>query len=248
MAIPKGVRTDMSKRLTRKQIKEDIRHDELQTAVTSTVDSLASHRDLVIWGTVAVVAMAVAISVAVAWKRHSVEASSLALARAIDVYEAPIVEADAKPDDPKKPSFASEAERMTRAREAFSEVGSGLAADVASLYLAEMDLRDGDTESARAAWQAFLDDHSGHALAISMRRNLIRLDRDHGKGEQIVEELRTELESETRSLPEDLLLYELAVTLEALDRGEEAKTYYQRILDDYSSSSFAATARQKTST
>ncbi len=238
----------MSKRLTRKQIKEDIRHDDLQTAVTSTVDNIASHRKLVIWSVAGVLTAAVAISVAVAWKRNRDETSSLALAKAIEIYNAPIVETDAKPDDPKSPSFASEEERVARSREAFSEISGGAAGDVASLYLAEVALKEGDTESARAAWEAFLDDHSGDALAISVRRNLIRLDRDQGKGEEVVEQLQAELESEEKSLPEDLLLYELAETLEALDRGDEANTYYQRILDDYPSSSFAVKARQKTST
>jgi len=237
----------MSKRLTRKQIKEDIRHDEFQTAVTSTVDGITSHRKLAIWGAVAVVAAAVAVSVAVAWKRSSDEASSLALAKAIKVYEAPIAETDAKPDDPDDPSFASAEARRAKAREAFAEVSGGTAADVASLFLAEMALAEGDTESARTTWEAFLDEHSGHALALAVRRNLIRLDRDQGKGEEVVEGLRAELESEEKSLPEDLLLYELAETLDGLDRGEEAETYYQRILDDYPSSPFASQARQKTS-
>lgn len=237
----------MSKRLTRKQIKEDIRHDELQTAVTSTVDSIASHRKLVIWGVVAVVTAAIVVSVAVAWKRSRDESSSLALAKAIKIYEAPVVETDAKPDDPDKPSFTSEEERRTKAREAFAKVSSGTAADVASLFLAEMALAEGDTETARKTWEAFLDKHSDHALALAVRRDLIRLDREQGKGEQVVQELKAELDSEEKSLPEDLLLFELAETLDSLDRGDEAETYYQRILDDYPSSSFASKARQKTS-
>lgn len=237
----------MSKRLTRKQIKEDIRHDELQTAVTSTVDSIASHRKLVIWGVVAVVVVAAAVSIALYWKQSRDTKASLALDKAIEIYEAPIVETGAKPDDPDHPSFSSEEERRAKARPAFQAVSGGTAADVASLFLAEMSLAEGDKEAARATWVAFLEKHKTHALALAVRRDLIRLDREEGKGEQVVQELQAELSSEQKELPEDLLLFELAKTLDSLDRGEEAQTYYKRILDDYPSSSFASEARQKTS-
>jgi len=237
----------MSKRLTRKQIKEDIRHDELQTAVTSTVDSITSHRNLVIWAVVAVVAVAAAVSIALYWKEKSDKGASLELAKAIEIYEAPILETGAKPDDPDHPSFSSEQERRAKAREAFEAVSGGTAADVASLFLAEMSLAEGDKETARATWEAFLKDHKTHVLALAVRRDLIRLDREEGKGDEVVQELQAELSSEEKNLPEDLLLFELAETLDSLDRGEEAETYYKRILDDYPSSSFASQARQKTS-
>ncbi len=39
---------------------------------------------------------------------------------------------------------------------------------------------------------------------------------------------------------------ELGLTLEALGRGDEAKEYYQRILDDHPQSPHSIVARQKT--
>jgi TolA-binding protein len=238
----------MSNRLTRKEIKENVRHDEFQTAVTSTVDSLASHRQLAMWVAIGLLVTVSAVSAGLAWKRSSAQAASTALAKATEIYDAPIDAEGAKPDDPKSPSFASDTERLAQAKEALAAVSGGVAGDIAELYLAKIALSEGDTDSARAAWEKFLKNHSDDVLAISVRRNLIRLDRDQDKGEALVLELESELASESKSLPEDLLLFELAETLDKLERDDEAGIYYKRIVDDYPQSSFAAVARQKTST
>ena len=237
----------MSKRLTRKQIKEDIRHDEVQTVMASTYESIRSHQQLAIGLAVAVVVAGLGFAVVRAYLAHRGEKAAQSLAAAMKVYAAPIVEDGAKPDDPKEPSFAADDERRARAREALEAIRGGVAEDVASLYLAHLALAEGDKAAARSRWEEFLRDHDDHALAISVRLNLIRLDREEGKGGEVADKLLAELDGSEKSLPEDVLLFELAMTLETLDRGEEAKEYYQRILDDFPQSAYAVKAREKTS-
>ena len=237
----------MSKRITRKQIKEDIRHDEVQTALTATYDQILSHRNLVIGIGVAVLAIGIGIAAVRAFMSHSQESSANSLAQAIKLYDAPIDEEDAKPEDPREPSFASETDREARAREALEAVDGGNAADMASLYLADLAIKEGDKATARKHWEAFLSSHDSHILAVSVRLNLLRLDREEGKVEEVARELEDELADTDKTLPEDVILYELAKTLDALDRGEEAKDYYQRILDDHPQSPYSAQAREKTS-
>lgn len=238
----------MSKRLTRKQIREDIRHGDVQTALTTTFEKVLANTPLVLGTIVGIVVLAVGFAGGRAYLTHRQEAAAGELAKATRIFDAPIEEEGAKPDDPAEPSFASEDARRARAKEAMEAVQGGDAKDVAQLYLASIALREGDKAAARSHWQDYLRDHDDDdILAVSVRLDLIRLDRDEGKGEEVVAELEAELESADKSLPEDAILYELARTLETLDRGEEAQEYYQRILDDHPQSPYAAAAREKTS-
>ena len=235
----------MSKRLTRKQIKEDIRHDEVQTALSTTYEQFRSHQSLVIGIVAAVLVAVLGFLVFRGYLSHREEAAASELAQAIKIYEAPIQEEGAQPDDPRTPSFASEKDREARAREALESVG-GEAGDVAGLYLAELAIREGDKAKARKHWEDYLREHHDDILAVTVRLNLLRLDREEGKVEEVARELEAELEKPDQALPEDVILFELAKTLDALNRAEEAKDYYQRILDDHPQSPYSAKAREKT--
>lgn len=236
----------MSKRLTRKEIKHDIRHDEVQEALVTTWDRILQNQRLVVGVLVGLFVLAAAASGLAAFMDSQKRAASEALADAIKIAGAPIVEDGAKPDDPLQPTFASEADRAARAKTALGEVGSGVAEDVAELYLAGMAARDGDTAEARRIWEGFLKSHKDHLLAASVRLNLIQLDRAEGKAQEVADKLRAELASSTRTLPEDVVLFELAQTLEELGQDEEARDQYQRILDDFPESPYATEARRKT--
>ena len=56
--------------------------------------------------------------------------------------------------------------------------------------------------------------------------------------------LETMLAARTRPLPEDLLLAELARSLSAVGRHEEARDLYQRIVDEFPGSPHADAARR----
>lgn len=234
----------MSKRLTRKQIKEDIRHGDLKTAVSTTYDKVQSNQTLIAVAVGAVLVAGIGFALVRVYLASRDEKAAQELAAAVDVYEAPV--GDDVSGQTQGPRFASDEERRSRAREAFQAVAGGAAEDVAGLYLADLALRDGDKAAARKYWEAFLADHDDHMLAVAVRLDLIRLDREEGKGEQVVERLEAELVEPERHLPEDVLLFELAKTLDSLGRGDEAKDYYQRILDDHPQSPYAGEAREKT--
>jgi len=239
----------MSKRLTRKQIKEDIRHGDLQTAVSTTYEKILSSQKLIVVAVVAIVALGIVSALVYFYLTRRGETAAKELAAAVEIYDAPVAGDDTAADDAAKsgPRFASDEERRSKAREALQEVEGGAAGDVAGLYLADLALQDGDKAAARQHWQAFLDDHGDDdVLAVAVRLNLIRLDREEGKGEEVVERLEAELVEPEPDLPQDVLLFELAKTLDTLGRGDEAKDYYQRILDDHPRSPYANEAREKT--
>ncbi len=236
----------MNQRLTRK----DMKRDELASAVEQGIEYAGSHVKIILY---AVAGAAVLVALWGAFQYYSSNRSTQAnqaLAKAIKVFDAPIVgAATAKPADPDEPSFADEKARRTAARPLLEEVqksyGSTDAADIAGLFLANLAAAEGKVDDARKIWQQFVDKHSDHMLAGQAQLNLINLDRSQGKNEQAVEELKKMVNSGSKSLPKDLLLNELASALEAMNKPQDAIIQYQMILDEFPRSPYRNEAQQK---
>jgi tetratricopeptide (TPR) repeat protein len=231
--------------LTRKEMKKN----ELATAVHRTVDYAEHHTRGLLMG-LGALAVAALVGLGIwAWLQHRGRQANEALAEAMEIYEAPIDPVAAKPDDPDAPSFAGEAERRARAKARFAEVVDDHpwsdAADIAGLFLADIAIAEGDAGRARELWTDFLDEHDGHVLAGETRLNLFSLDRSQGKAEAVAAELEGLLEDAEPPLPQDVLLYQLALTKEQLGRADEATQAYQRIVDEYPRSSYRQLAQQK---
>jgi tetratricopeptide (TPR) repeat protein len=239
----------MSQRLSRKEIKHDIRDDAFHHSVGASYDYVASH-----WGLLAgiiggVVAVALLVAGGRAYLASRERAASEALGEALRVVEAPVVESGAKPDDPRQPSFADEKSRDAKSAELLAAVhdsyGRSGAGAVAAVHLGRLRLEAGDRDGARELWEEFLADHEEHMLASAVRLSLLDLDRGAGKAEQVANELSAALDDEDKPLPEDVLLYELAVTQEQLGKVEAAREAYQRLGQEYPDSPFAARATAK---
>lgn len=240
----------MSDRLTRKEMK---RQDTFQVAMGRGLEMVQTYRRQIILLAVVLVVLVLAV---VGWYFYlgSVEDDAqVALAEAMKVQGAAIVEgAEAPPgDQPQQgaPTFPTAEARQARAKELFQKVvddyGSSEAADVARVYLGEMAANAGDTDKAIELWKGFLDEHPDSVLAAEVRLNLYAVERSAGRGEEVATELQAMLQEEDAPLPQDVAVYELAVTLESLGRDEEAKQQYQRLIDEFSQSPYAQVARQK---
>ncbi len=239
----------MSQRLTRKEIKHDIRDDEVRNVLVRVFDFMQERPKVVVSAIAGVVVLMLAVTGLLAYFDSRGETASEELASALRIAGAPVTEDGATPEDPDQPSFASEEEKRARAKQAFEGlrgVGSDVAGDVADLYLADIAVSEGDTETARGIWESFLADHEDHLLALSVRLNLIHLDRQNGRTKEVADQLQRELDSAVKTLPEDVILFELAQTLEALDQQDEALELYQRILDEHPKSPYTAEARRVT--
>ena len=243
----------MSDRLSRKDIKRDIREDEVALFINRVFEWIAENKGRLVAGGVAVVGGVVALMIGSVVAAKMRESAADKLAMAVETLTTPVVDAAAEADDAALvdagETFATDEERRAKAKEKFEDVrgsfAGGAAKDVAGLFLADIAANSGDTGQAEKLWQEFADGHKGHMLAIAARLNLISLAREKGEGEALVEELRGELERGRASLPEDILLFELARTLDELGRTEEARTYYQRIVDEHTSSPYAADPRTR---
>lgn len=235
----------MSSRLTRK----DIKRDEVLETIGGFVSVVTRYAKTIAAGALALLVLALAFVAYRALASRKAEAASGELAHALRAYGAPVVAEGANPSDIDAPSFADKGSRATRARELFTqlreEFGGTDAADIAGAYLGSLASADGDLEGAREHWERFLDRQSGHVLASEIRLNLMSLDRALGRGAELVEELRDELTAAQRDLPEEVLLDQLAKTLESLDRTDEALDIYERLVQDFPQSAFARTASER---
>jgi tetratricopeptide (TPR) repeat protein len=235
----------MNQRLTR----QDMKRNELSTALGKGYDYAESHGRTIIIAAGAVLALAILAGLFYMYRGNQAEKSNTALARAIEVYQAPIDPAAPKPDDPLSPTFADEAARRTKAKALFQELhesyGSTVAGDVAAIYLAQIAMAENQPDRAREFWNAFLDEHGNHLLAGETRVNLLRLDRSQGKGQEVVQTLTAMMDEAEPPLPMDVILNELAATQEQLGKTQEAVQTYQRIIDEFPQSPYARDAREK---
>jgi tetratricopeptide (TPR) repeat protein len=235
----------MSQRLTRK----DIKRDEFANVVGRSVEYAESHSRGLLIGMVSLVVAIAAGSAAFWFLEHRGGQAESALSRAMKVYQAPIDAASPKPDDPNTPSFPNEAVRRAKALKLLTAVRSDYphsnAADVAGLYLGEIAAQQGRLDEARQRWTDFVSKHDREMLAAQARIDLIELNRAQGKGQQVAQDLRAMLEQSESPLPQDVVLFELAKTLESLHREPEAIQSYQRILDEYPQSSYRQEAQQR---
>jgi tetratricopeptide (TPR) repeat protein len=237
----------MTQHLTRKEMKRD----EFATAVGRGMEYAESHARTLLVGLGVVALLAVLFLIGRIFLGQRGEQANEALARALKIYQAPIDAAAAKPDDPKSPTFADSTARRTRAKQLLegvrSDYGMSDAADVAGLYLAQIAAEEGQLDRARELWTEFVDDHPKNILASEARINLMHLDRQQGKGQELTQRLKTMLEEEEPGLPKDVILYELAATQEELGRKQEALQSFRRLTEEYPESAYRPEAQQKIS-
>lgn len=231
--------------------RQDLKRNELGEALEAGIHYAEDHLRTILLAAGGLLVVALAGWGVFAWQSSRKANANELLARALSVAGAEVVESGARPDDPLRPSFASESARRARALELFTELedryGSTSVGRVANVYLGEAAYEAGDRERARRYWEAYLEGDARSAVAATVRVNLFRLDREEGKAEALAATLQKLLEDPARSLPGDVLLYQLALTHDQLGRTAEARAAYRRIVDEHPQSPYYQTAQQQSS-
>jgi tetratricopeptide (TPR) repeat protein len=239
----------MSQRLTRKEIKRD----QVQEALTGVMEFLRQNLRILV--VIAGGVLLVIAAVAAFWsyrESREIEASEL-LAKAIGTYSAPI-SGDSDPATGREglPVYSDpmsrDAEARTQLELVVSDFGSSDAAAVAKAYLGEMAARSGDLDGARQLWEEFLKSQGDHMLASEVRLNLMSVDRAQGREQELVTQIKAMLEGPETVLPEDVLLYQLALTQEELGLEPEARQTLQRLVNEHPQSVYAAEAQSELGT
>jgi tetratricopeptide (TPR) repeat protein len=209
-------------RLSRKQMKRN----EMAETVGSVVEYTRDHTRTLLWAAVAVLALLALVGAFLIWRGQRSVGATTALAAAMAVEEG---------DPTGREKFQKVVDRFPR---------SG-AADVARLYLAGYAAAEADDTQARELWQAAASEGGDTALAQQARLNLWELDRSLGRHEELLAEIRSQLDVETAVFPKDQLLYQLALTLEASGDDLEARDTYLRLVDEHPQSVLRGVAQQR---
>lgn len=235
----------MSQKLSRKEIKRD-QFREVMEQILGYAGSHVRHIALALGGGVVVILLTVAVFVW--WQARQTQAQE-AFNRALTVYQATIDAEDPAPDDPWSPRFASEEARRERAKELFTEVWDGYGGSqsgrLALVYLGRIALDEGDTETARQRWRTFVEAGDDTVLVSETHLNLIALERQEGRAEEVAQKLETMLDQPNPGLPRDALLFELGSTYEALGREQQALDSYRRLVEEFRSSMYVQEAQQR---
>lgn len=96
------------------------------------------------------------------------------------------------------------------------------AAWAATARLAELRAADGRFPEARRLWRR-LAERGPNDLAAAAEADLIRLDREEGRLQELADRLENLIAEGGSRLPEEVLLFELARTFEQLGRYDEAR-------------------------
>jgi len=230
-----------------RQTRRNIKHDRFVDEVTS-VASLAKENARTIL--IAVLALVVIGGGAFGWvlmKRHTEEKAQTRLAEGIDILEGPLAGTPgANPADAK---YKTEQEKNAAAEKVFNDViaqyESTDAADVAQLFLAQVESSQGKYSEARTRFEAFIKNHPDHVLADSARIGLVQLQIAEGKAKEAIAQLQGELGKPDRKLPADVLLKLLANAYEVTGDTKNARATWQRIANEFPDSPYGIDAQRK---
>ena len=229
--------------------REDLKRNELEEVLGKGMHYAEDHKRMILYGVGGVLGVVLLAAGIFFWIGSRKDGANELLGQALRADGGEVVATGANPADPARPTFASESARRARSKELFTELesryGSTSTGRVAKLYLAQIAIAENDKEKAKQLWRAFLDAEPEGSLAAAARINLYKLDREQGRGAELAEELKKMLEQDTKPLPSDVILYQLALTYEALGKSDDARKTYRRIVDEYPQSPYIADAQRE---
>lgn len=229
--------------------REDLKRNELEEVLGKGMHYAEDHKRMILYGVGGVLVAALVAAGIFYWIGSRKDGANELLAKALAADSGAVVATGANPGDTAHPTFASEAARRARAKELFGELdskyGSSATGRVAKLYLAQIALAENDKARAAQLWKAFLDAEPQGALSAAARVNLYKLDREQGRGAELADELKKLLEQDAKPLPVDVILYQLALTYDALGKTDDARATYRRIVDEFPQSPYIADAQRE---
>lgn len=231
-----------------RQERHDIKHDRFVDEVSHYYDEVRRNSQRVVIGVVGLLVL-IGIGIAIwGWNARQEKAAGALLADAIETFEAPVgPEAVADPNR-KGPAFATEAERTKAAEAKLNDVTSKYsrsdAAQVASLYLAQIDISKGQTDAAIKRYEEFVRKNSGSLLAGGAQMSVYQL-RMAADAKSVIPELEKASQDEKSLVPKESVLSLLAEAYEKSGDKARAMDIYRRIATEFPQTPYAADAQQK---
>ena len=230
-----------------KELKKQIKHDELRDGIGHAAGWVGAHRDE---ARVTLIALAVVLLAAVgfaSYRSHRQASAARAFDEALTVFHAPVA---GQPDALQAGGtvYASEAEKYQKAAAAFDEVaakhGSTGAGGRARYYAALAKLELGQTQAAEAELAKLASE--GDALVKGLARlSLADMHRGAGHWDQAIDGYRKIVDDSGSAVPRDHALMQLAGTLEEAKKTPDALASYRRLIDEFPSSVYVPEARRR---
>ncbi|NQW03750.1 MAG: tetratricopeptide repeat protein [Acidobacteria bacterium] len=230
--------------------RQHLKRNEFVMTVARVTEFVATHRDRVILGAIAVGFVVVA-SVGYSWWRGNVAGKGGALlGAAMTTYEAPIVPAPTVPGATQQAgTYPSKVARDEAALTAFEQVidayPSTDAAIAARYHRAAALMALARYEEAEQGFQATVDTASGtvfEPMAKLGQAEVLIASGSFDKGLQLLENLSADRDG---LLPVDGVLMQLARAYKKAGKPAEARTAYKRVVDEFPNSLYVPEARQE---
>lgn len=225
-------------RITRRQLKRN----ELAETFGRTVDYVSHHRrgaTEAIAAGVAVLLLAAGFLLFRGWRERS---AGRELSEAIAILEAPLASDPAAATAARTFPTAAEREReASRYLDSAAKKGGTKAGRAARVILAARSEKPADAVNVltRVARDAELE------VAAAAEIDAARILAATGKATEAIDRLKRAIESPQSAAPRDVLLFVLAETYEKSGSAADARSTYQRIVNDYPNSPYRTAAREK---
>jgi predicted negative regulator of RcsB-dependent stress response len=221
----------MGRRITRKQMKQD--------EFVSTMDHLI-RRFGEYWKPALAALVGVLMIIFIwwmigQWSGKKADAASEQLSQAVTAYQEALAQDGGGDLKDAEAGFA----------EVIEEYGRTDQADFARLYQARIQLGRGETDTARATLVRLADRHKDDALGRLAALDLVRIRTASGQGAEVAAELEKMVVGRNSQLPRDVALFELGEVFIAEQKPDQAREYFQKLVDESPESPYVALARQR---
>ena len=232
-----------------KQLKHQIKQDELVTGVQNAAGYLRTHEHEVKVTAVAIVVAVLAVGGFTFYRQTREADASRAFAAALETYHAPVAGESQQEAAPGTVRFATAAEKFKQAVGEFDGVdrryGSMDVGRRARYYAALCRLELGETATAEKALEQLSSGDKSSLDPALARLALADAYRRGGKLDQAVATYQQMIDDTNLAIPRDHVLMTLSHTLEDAQRLTEAGAAYRRLADQFPASPYAAEARQR---
>jgi TolA-binding protein len=116
-------------------------------------------------------------------------------------------------------------------------------ADVAKLYLARIALSRGQTDEARSVFVDLSQKRGNDVIGRLATLDLVDLRVASGQVEEVAGELEAMIVSQDGGLPRDAALYKLGEVFVTSGDPERARTYFERLVEEFPESPYLMNAR-----
>jgi predicted negative regulator of RcsB-dependent stress response len=223
----------MGRRITRKQLKQD---DEFVSAAEWIFRWVADNRRQLLAAIGAVFAAAIVWWGVNAWMGTRTDDASLLLYHAVQTFEGDAAAGSLVPGgdvDAAQIEFQQVVESYGRSDQA----------DVAKLYLARIALSRGQTDEARSVFVDLSQKRGNDVIGRLATLDLVDLRVASGQVEEVAGELEAMIVSQDGGLPRDAALYKLGEVFVTSGDPERARTYFERLVEEFPESPYLMNAR-----